>query len=173
MSLTYVSTKMIEQPVQFETLSANRFTAVNSNLTSVNINFATINNLQASAGSITNLYVKNLTADYFVINVNTNYLFTPNDNSKAFHFDTTSAATSLCAIFPTSLPIGFNVSIYNVSTDSQTAIALSSNGGVFYTPGTNILPAPPRNSTPNTGMFIYKALDPDGTPAFFGVGIFD
>ena len=81
MSLTYVSTKMIEQPVQFETLSANRFTAVNSNLTSVNINFATINNLQASAGSITNLYVKNLTADYFVTNVNTNYLFTPNDNS--------------------------------------------------------------------------------------------
>jgi len=173
MSLTYVSTKMIEQPVQFETLSANRFTAVNSNLTSVNINFATINNLQASAGSITNLYVKNLTADYFVTYVNTNYLFTLNDNSKAFHFDTTSAATSLCAIFPTSLPIGFNVSIYNVSNDSQTAIALSSNGD-FFTPGTNVLPAPPQNSTPFTGMFIYKALDPTtGNEAFFGVGVFD
>ena len=172
MSLTYVSTKMIEQPVQFETLSAKNFTAVNSNLTSVNINFATINNLQASAGSITNLYVKNLTADYFVINVNTNYLFTPNDNSKAFHFETTT--TSLCAIFPSSLPIGFNVSIYNVSPNSQTAIALSSDGGgIFYTPGTNIPPAPPQNSTPNTGMFIYKALDPVGSPAFFGVGVFD
>ena len=169
MSLTYVSTKMIEQPVQFETLSANRFTAVNSNLTSVNIGFATINNLQASAGSITNLYVKNLTADYFVINVNTNYLFTLNDNSKAFHFETTT--TSLCAIFPSSLPIGFNVSIYNVSPNSQTAIALSSDGGgVFYTPGTN---NPPQNSTPFTGMFIYKALDPAGNPAFFGVGVFD
>lgn len=167
MSLTYVSTKMIEQPVQFETLSANNFTSVNSNLTSVNIDFATINNLQASAGSITNLYVKNLTADYFVINVNDNYLFTPDDNSKAFHFETT--VTSLCAIFPSSLPIGFNVSIYNVSPNSITAIVLSSDGD-FFTPGTN---NPPQNSTPFTGMFIYKALDLAGNPAFFGVGVFD
>jgi hypothetical protein len=161
---------MIEQPVQFETLSAKNFTAVNSNLTSVNINLATINNLQAPTGSITNLYVQNLTADYFVTNVNTNYLFTPDDNSKAFHFETTT--TSLCAIFPISLPIGFNVSIYNVSNNSITAIVLSSNGD-FFTPGTNVPPAPPQNSTPFTGMFIYKALDPDGAPAFYGVGVFD
>jgi hypothetical protein len=165
---------MIEQPVQFETLSANKFTAVNSSLTSVNINFATINSLQAPTGSITNLYVQNLTADYFVTNVITNYLFTPDDNSKAFHFNTTTNAASLCAIFPSSLPIGFNVSIYNVSNDSQTAIALSSNGVDFFTPGTNVLPAPPQNSTPFTGMFIYKALDPTtGDEAFFGVGVFD
>ena len=172
MSLTYVSTKMIEQPVQFETLSAKNFTAVNSNLTSVNINLATINSLQAPTGSITNLYVQNLTADYFVTNVINNYLFTPDDNSKAFHFDTSTNGASLCAIFPSSLPIGFNVSIYNVSNDSLLVIALSSNGD-FFTPGTNVPPALPQNSTPFTGMFIYKALDPDGDEVFYGVGVFD
>ena len=166
MSLTYVSTKMIEQPVQFETLSANRFTAVNSNLTSVNINFATINNLQASAGSITNLYVKNLTADYFVTNVNQSYYFTAGDNSKAFHFDT--SVGPLCAAFVKSLPVGFNVSIYNIGNNS---ITLSSNGGIFNTPGASVL-----NNTTNTGMFIYKASDPTGLPAegvFYGVGVFE
>lgn len=166
MSLTYVSTKMIEQPVQFETLSANNFTSVNSNLTSVNINFATINNLQASAGSITNLYVKNLTADYFVTTIDETYFFTAEDNSKAYHFDT--SVGPLCAAFMKSLPIGFNVSIYNIGNN---VITLSSNGGIFNTPGGSV-----ENNTIHTGMFIYKASDPTGLPAegvFYGVGVFE
>jgi hypothetical protein len=159
---------MIEQPVQFETLSAKNFTAVNSNLTSVNINLATINNLQAPTGSITNLYVKNLTADYFVTTINETYFFTVEDNSKAFHFDTSSGP--LCAAFVKSLPVGFNVSIYNIGNSS---ITLSSNGGIFNTPGASV-----ENNTINTGMFIYKAFsaDPTGEPAegvFYGVGVFE
>jgi hypothetical protein len=165
MSLTYVSTKMIEQPVQFETLSANNFTSVNSNLTSANIDFATINNLQVSAGSITNLYVKNLTADYFVTTVNANYFFTANDNSGAFHFDT--SVGPLCAAFANDLPIGFNVSVYNIGNNT---IVLSSDG-IINTPGNSF-----QNNTPYTGMFIYKAPDPTGLPAegvFYGVGVFE
>jgi hypothetical protein len=165
MSLTFVSTKMIEQPVQFDTLSANNFTAVNSYLTSVDINLANTNNLQANTGAINNLYVQNLTADYFVEIVNSNIVFTVEDNSKAYHFDT--SVGPLCAIFPKDLPIGFNVSIYNIG---NFYIELSSNG-VFNTPGNNL-----ENNTRNTGMFIYKAPDPTGLPVegvFYGVGVFE
>lgn len=165
MSLTYVSTKMIEPPVQFETLSALNLVGVNVNLTSANIDFATINNLQASAGSITNLYVQNLTADYFVTTVNDNYFFTADDNSRAFHFDT--SVGPLCAAFANNLPIGFNVSVYNVGNNT---IVLSSDG-ILNTPGNSF-----QNNTPYTGMFIYKASDPTGVPAggvFYGVGVFE
>jgi hypothetical protein len=156
---------MIEQPVQFETLSAKDFTSIVANLTAANINLATINSMQVNSVTATNLYVQNLTADYFVITKNTGITFSVNENSKAFHFDTTVGPLS--AILPKTLPIGFNVSLYNVGNNT---INLSSDGPI-NTPGNSKI-----NNTPYTGMFIYKAASPDGLPpegVFYGVGIFD
>jgi hypothetical protein len=155
---------MIEQPVQFESLSAKSLIGDTFNSSNTNINSATINNLRVNTVSAANLFVRNLTADYYVQTVNTNVTLTTADNSKAFHFDT--SVGPLSASFSSSLPIGFNVSLYNVGNFS---IGLSSNG-ILNTPGNSKV-----NSTKYTGMFIYKAASPDGIPpegVFYGVGIF-
>lgn len=164
MSLTYVSTKMIEQPVQFESLSAGNLIVLNSNLSTANVAQANIYNLQTTIASATNLYVKNLTADYYVQTVNSGITFTVNHNSKAFHFDTTNGPLS--AIFSNTLPVGFNVSLYNVGNNT---INLSSDAPL-NTPGNSKI-----NNTIYTGMFIYKAFSPDNPPVetFYGVGIFE
>lgn len=94
-------------------------------------------------------------ANYDVVTVTSSRTFTNADNSKVFHFNTTSS--SLCAIFPSTLSNGFNVGIINVGTGT---VVLSSDVTI-NAPGT-------QNSTPYSGMFIYEVNN-----TFFGVGVFD
>jgi len=51
-----------------------------------------------------------------IVDISTSKIFTDSDINKIFHFDTTS--TSLCAIIPSSLINGFNVSILNTGTNN-------------------------------------------------------
>ena len=51
-----------------------------------------------------------------IVDISTSKIFTDSDINKIFHFNTTSA--SLCAIIPSSLINGFNVSILNTGTNN-------------------------------------------------------
>ena len=65
--------------------------------------------LSASVASISSIPVT-------IVDISTSRIFTDSDINKIFHFDTTSA--SLCAIIPSSLTNGFNVSILNTGTNN-------------------------------------------------------
>lgn len=115
-------------------------------------NYLSTSNVQVSALSVSTPVI----ANYDVITVTSSRTFTNADNSKVFHFNTSSS--SLCAIFPSaSLSNGFNVGIVNVGTGT---VVLSSDVTI-NAPGT-------QNSTPYSGMFIYEVNN-----TFFGVGVFD
>lgn len=114
-------------------------------------NYLSTSNVQVSALTVSTPVI----ANYDVITVTSSRTFTNADNSKVFHFNTTSS--SLCAIFPSILPNGFNVGIVNVGTGT---VVLSSDVTI-NAPGT-------QNSTPYSGMFIYEVNN-----TLFGVGVFD
>ena len=142
-------------------------TATNLRLTVLTGTNVSIANLSAAAAIVTNLTAINTTftnlsvstpviANYDVTTVTSSKTFTNTDNSKVFHFNTTSS--SLCAIFPSaSLTNGFNVGIVNIGT-----------GTVFLSSDVTINAPGTQNSTPYSGMFIYEVNN-----TFFGVGVFD
>lgn len=133
-------------------------------MTNTQFTNTTATNLRTTILTGTNVTVNSLTAatpiiaNYDVTTVTSSKTFTNADNSKVFHFNTTS--TSLCAIFPTSsLSNGFNVGIVNIGTGT---VFLSSDlSPIINAPGT-------QNSTPYSGMFIYEIGN-----ALYGVGTFD
>lgn len=114
-------------------------------------NYLSTSNVQVSALTVSTPVI----ANYDVITVTSSRTFTNADNSKVFHFNTTSS--SLCAIFPSTLSNGFNIGIVNVGTGT---VVLSSDVTI-NAPGT-------QNSTPYSGMFIYEVNN-----TLFGVGVFD
>jgi len=146
MSLTRLNSKMIEVPADIE-----------GTLTVLSLNSTDFNT--------TNAIVTNLTADNVQFNVSnyevnliTNDIeFSNNENSKAFHFDT-DATSTINATFPDELTPGFNVSIFNTG-----------NGTINLFASDLIRASGQSNSTPFTGMFIYKA--PDGL--LYGIGVFE
>ena len=184
---TFATSSIQSDNALFSSLSANSLSANsgrinNLNVTNLTATNATIYNLSAinpianiafTNATADSLVVAHLTAvsDYFVQTIpkeSVSRTFTSADNSKAFHFDTTD--TTLSAIFPSSLPTGFNVSLYNISNGT---IALSSNTYIHH-PGETIPTLYASNSTKYTGAFIYKANDEPGVPQgiFYGVGVF-
>jgi len=64
--------------------------------------------------TIENLAVNNLVNNVHVTNLTASKTFLDFDSCKIFHFNTTTQ--SLCAIFPSSLPDGFNVTLMNTGT---------------------------------------------------------
>ena len=89
--------------------------------------------------------------DINVITDNTSRVFTNEDNNKVIHLDTT--ISSLCAIFPDTLRVGFNVAIMNIGLNNLVLSAAQLNSI-----GTSI-------TTRFGGAFIYK----DST-SLFAVG---
>lgn len=140
-------------------LRSTVLTGSNVSVTNLSATAAIVTNLTATNTRFTNLSVSTpVIANYDVTTVTSSKTFSNADNSKVFHFNTTS--TSLCAIFPTSsLSNGFNVGIVNVGTGT---VYLSSDlSPTINAPGT-------QNSTPYSGMFIYEIGN-----ALYGVGTFD
>jgi hypothetical protein len=145
MALTYINFQMIEQPI--EELSATKF-------------------------QTSNLVVQALTADSIKSNYNVaenvaydSKVFTNEDSSKAFHFDT-GFTGPIEAVFPNDLLNGFNVAILNVdnSSDKRGADTITL---VADTP-INTINGSQTNSITNTGILIYKYNN-----ELYGVGTFD
>jgi hypothetical protein len=166
---------MIDLPATIDRLNVIQLSSNNINntsLTSVNItslSSVAASNLNAANTFSTNLttqtlsanYIETATAvsDYNVVIVTANKTFTNEDNSKAFHFQT-SVIPYLSAIFPTNnLKEGFNVSIFN---DGTGVIILSSASSPFINAtGTT-------NATQNTAMFVYKTSN-----KLYGIGVLE
>lgn len=146
MGLTRLNSKMIEVPADID--GALTVNSLNSD------NVSTINAV------VTNLTASNVqlgSANYVVNLITNDITFTNAENSKSFHFDT-DATSVINATFPDGLAPGFNVSIFNIGNGTINLIA------------TELIRASGQsNSTPYTGMFIYKASD----NFFYGVGVFE
>jgi len=133
---------------------------------SLTVSTAILTSLQTETINSTDILTQNLTAtnaiidtvitDFTVQNKTTDYTFTEADNSKVFHFDTTTTP-SITATFPNTLPNGFNAGIINIGT-----------GTIFVDSDPTLKAFSTENSTQNTGMFIYKTNN-----EFFGIGVFE
>jgi hypothetical protein len=106
----------------------------------------TVTNITATDNIITNFKVTTYSTDITLSN---------SFNSNVAHLNTTGATLSV--LFPSSLPNGFNVGIFNAGTGIiklSAAQTLNSQGNT--------------NATPYTGVFVYKANN-----QFFGVGVLE
>jgi hypothetical protein len=145
MSLTYLDPQMIEQPVDL--LNADNIVTTTMSVSSLSANFIrynyTVTETVCAAQKI----------------------FSNNDNSKAFHFDTGGYGGTITAILSSGLIDGFNITILNIDSArslGSNTISLSSNVSII-TPNYSTT-----NSFTNTGMLIYKHNN-----EFYGVGTFD
>lgn len=104
------------------------------------------------------LTAREVVSDTNIINITANKVFNySTDNSKIFNFNTVLG--NLSAIFPSTLPNGFNIGITNTGTNT---IFVSS------TQVNNLCAFSNRNSTRFSGIYIYKA---DNT--LYGIGRFN
>jgi len=89
--------------------------------------------LPLSGGTITGslTITNNLSTSVFITDLSTTKTFLSSDTCRVFHFDTTTQ--SLCAIFPSTLPDGFNVAVMNTGTNNLrlSAAQLNSVGNVI------------------------------------------
>lgn len=110
-------------------------------------NYLSTSNVTVCALNITNFAVSSTTTPVI--------LFTNETAGKVYHFDTTTTP-SFTALFPGELTNGYNVSIVNAGL-----------GSIFLSAATPLNASGSENSTPYSGMFIYKANN-----ELFGVGVF-
>jgi len=105
----------LERSVVFENVQGN-----------IGINTTSPNKALTVVGSIStteNIAAQSSTIPVSVIDLTTDKIFSITDTNKVFHFNTSSAP--LFAIFPNTLPDGFNVALMNTGTFS---LSLSTNG---------------------------------------------
>jgi hypothetical protein len=79
---------------------------------SVNGSISSNNIVYANDITVTN----NLSASVHITDLTTTKTFLSTDTCRVFHFDTTTQP--LCAIFPSTLPDGFNVAVMNTGTNN-------------------------------------------------------
>jgi len=125
-------------------------------------------NLSVTGSLVTNtlssisLVTNSITANEVITNItpatiSSNKTFAyPADNSKIFNFNTSSGILS--AIFPSSLPNGFNVGITNTGTNSVYVSSTQVN---------NLCATSNKNSTQFSGIYIYKTNN-----LLYGIGRF-
>jgi hypothetical protein len=156
MGLTYVSTQMIEKPVVFTELSATnlltqKLTADNAFIKNISLQQVTANDVFFQGTVITNFTATNIALS--------SYIFTNSDNSKVFHFDTTTQPVITAIFQNNNINNGFNVGIVNTGTG---LIVLSSN----FVPTINATNT--FNSVQHSGIFVYKINN-----QLFGIGVFE
>jgi pyridoxal/pyridoxine/pyridoxamine kinase len=145
MALTYLDPEMIEQPIDL---------------------------LNADNIVTTTMAVSSLSADFIKYNYTitetvcaAQKIFSNNDSSKAFHFDTGGYGDIITAVLSSGLTDGFNITILNIDSTKNlgsNTINLSSDVNII-TPNYST-----SNTFTNTGMLIYKHNN-----EFYGVGTFD
>lgn len=137
-------------------LTATNINSINLTATSITVTGANISQANISNSVFTGDIVNNFTVTTIT---QTNYIFTSADNSKVFHFDTTTAPSITATFLTNNITEGFNVGITNTGTG---VIILSSNfSPVINAPNTF-------NSVRHSGMFIYRANN-----QLYGVGVFE
>jgi hypothetical protein len=140
--------------VNVNTLTANTVNITNTlTATSINTNILTANSVNTNT-----LTAREVISDVNIDNIiNTKTFSYSADNSKIFNFNTTSV--SISAIFPSSLPNGFNVGITNIGTNT---VYISS------TQVNNLCATSNKNSTQFSGIYIYKTGN-----VLYGIGRFN
>lgn len=113
--------------------------------------------VQIQSLTSTNLVVtNNVTTNFLISTVTTNYIFTDLDNSKIFHFDT-STTPIITASFANDISNGFNVSIVNTGI-----------GAIYFVANPAINAPGNINTITNTGVLVYKHNN-----QLYGVGVFE
>ena len=96
-------------------------------VTHITDEYLSTNNVVISGLTVTD----NLSTSVHITDLTTTKTFLSSDTSRIFHFDTTTQP--LCAIFPSTLPNGFNVAVMNTGTNNLrlSAAQLNSVGVVI------------------------------------------
>jgi hypothetical protein len=110
-------------------------------------NYLSTSNVVISSLRVTNYQVSATTSS--------NIIFTDTDSGRTFNLNTTTTP-AITAQFPGSLSNGFNVSIVNAGT-----------GTIYLSAGSPLNTTGTENSTPFSGIFIYKTNN-----ELFGIGVF-
>jgi hypothetical protein len=125
------------QEIKINSLSANKVDKTIFDSYKTNVASATATLLPITGGTITGglTITNNLSTSVFITNLSTTKTFLSSDTCRVFHFNTTTQP--LCAVFPTSLPNGFNVAVMNTGINNLrlSAAQLNSVGvvvGVQY-----------------------------------------
>lgn len=127
-----------------------------STIVIANIDSANITTAQVGNATFTGNVISNFTA---ITTAVSSYVFTDADNSKVFHFDTTTIPEVTATFLLTNINEGFNVGIVNMGLG---IVRINSN----FTPIINA--RNPFNSTRYSGMFIYRTNN-----ELFGIGVFE
>ena len=165
---TLTATGINTNTLTANSVNTNTLTATTANVSTLTANSVNINTLTAVTVTITtltsvNANINSLTAREIISDVNIGNITTTKtfsysaDNSKIFNFNTTSG--SISAIFPGTLPNGFNVGITNIGTNT---VYISS------TQVNNLCATSNKNSTQFSGIYIYKTNN-----SLYGIGRFN
>lgn len=139
-------------PLRVDNVISNTLSAYNSTLVNVTAENVLVNTLTSTNLVVTN----NVTTNFLVSTINTDYTFSDSDNSKIFHFDTTTTPV-ISALFPGNISNGFNVALVNTGV-----------GAIYLSAGIELNAPGLFNTIQNTGVLIYKHNN-----NFYGIGVFE
>lgn len=174
MAIKTLDPRMIDPNIilKVNTVDINSLSATNTKVTNselANVQSTNIDATSLEGGTLSginligfNTVLTNITAtnnvvsNFLIQTASNNITFNNGDNSKVYHIDTTTTPI-ITAVFPETLPNGFNVSLINVGV------------GVI-----NLSATPPLNaigtisSKQYTGVFVYKQNN-----QFYGIGVLE